>query len=71
MCYLTLKSEMEAVNDGFPAKNNPPEVQFSSHRTAFSLYRVSTPETWHSQMSFCLKEFSEDIARTQNSRYVA
>lgn len=37
----------------------------------FALYHVSTPATWHSQMSFCLKEFSEDIAWTQSARYVA
>lgn len=67
MCYLSLKSEMEAVNDGSPAKNIPPDVQFSSHRTAFALYRVNTPATWHRQMSFCLNEFSKNIARAQNA----
>lgn len=65
MCYVSLKSANGscARTDSTPAKKCPPKEQFGPDRTASVLYQVGTPATQHSQMSFCLNEFSEDVLR--------
>lgn len=72
MCYLSLKSANGscARTDSTPTKKCPPKEQFGRNITASVLYQVSTPATRHSQMSFCLNEFSKDIVLRQNTRYV-